>query len=81
MPCFYRNTQKMTKLSLAPFQGITDSVFRNVFAEHFNGIDKYYTPFFTAIQKDYSINLRGEETDPQQSYISNLTPHILSNDV
>ncbi len=80
MPCFYRNTQKMTKLSLAPFQGITDSVFRNVFAEHFNGIDKYYTPFFTAIQKDNSKNLRGEEIDPQHNDISILTPQILSND-
>ena len=28
-------------LSLAPFQGITDVVYRNVFKKHFRGIDKY----------------------------------------
>lgn len=67
-------------LSLAPFQGITDNVYRNIFAEHFCGIDKYYTPFFTAIQKDNSKNLRGEEIDPKCNDINILTPQILSND-
>ena len=50
-------------LSLAPFQGITDSVYRNLYKEYFTGIDKYYTPFFTGIHKDNSRSLRGEEID------------------
>ena len=50
----------METLSLAPFQGITDVVYRNVFKKHFAGIDKFYTPFFTGIQKDNSKSLRGE---------------------
>ncbi len=33
-------------LSLGPFQGITDFIYRQVFQKHFEGIDKFYTPFF-----------------------------------
>ena len=55
----------METLSLAPFQGITDVVYRNAFKKHFRGIDKFYTPFFTGIQKDNSKSLRGEEISPE----------------
>lgn len=70
----------MVTLSLAPFQGITDSVYRNLFKEHFDDIDKYYTPFFTGIHKENSRSLRGEEIDPQKNNAGILTPQILSND-
>lgn len=67
-------------LSLGPFQGITDAPFRKVFQKHFKGIDKYYTPFFTGIQKDHAKNLQGEEIDPNINDVSCLTPQILSTD-
>ena len=67
-------------LSLGPFQGITDAPFRNVFKRHFGGIDKYYTPFFTGIQKDHAKNLQVEEIDPQCNDVTTLTPQILSTD-
>ncbi|MBN2615892.1 MAG: tRNA-dihydrouridine synthase family protein [Bacteroidales bacterium] len=35
------------QLSLAPFQGITTPLFREVFTRHFKGVDKLYTAFFT----------------------------------
>lgn len=38
------NTQ--TKIYYAPFQGITTHVFRGVYARHFQGVDKLYTPYF-----------------------------------
>ena len=66
-------------LSLAPFQGITDVVYRNVFKKHFGGIDKYYTPFFTGIQKDNSKSLRGEEINPDFNDVNTVVPQILSN--
>ena len=69
----------MNKLSLAPFQGITDVVYRNVFMKHFGGIDKFYTPFFTGIQKDNSKSLRGEEIDPRFNDVNIVVPQILSN--
>ena len=67
-------------LSLAPFQGITDSVYRNLYKEYFTGIDKYYTPFFTGIHKDNSRSLRGEEIDVNCNDVNTLTPQILGND-
>lgn len=68
------------KLSLGPFQGITDAPFRNVYKRHFGGIDKYYTPFFTGIQKDHAKNLQVEEIDPLCNDVETLTPQILSTD-
>ena len=68
-------------LSLGPFQGITDAPFRNVFKQHFGGIDKFYTPFFTGIHKeDHAKNLQGEEIDPRCNDVETLTPQILSTD-
>ena len=68
-------------LSLGPFQGITDTPFRNVFKRHFGGIDKFYTPFFTGIHKEERAkNLQGEEIDPKHNNVENLTPQILSTD-
>ena len=68
------------KLSLGPFQGITDAPFRNVFKRHFGGIDKFYTPFFTGIQKDHAKNMQVEEIDPRYNDVETLTPQILSTD-
>lgn len=68
------------KLSLGPFQGITDAPFRNVFKKHFGGIDKFYTPFFTGIQKDHAKNMQVEEIDPHFNDVETLTPQILSTD-
>ena len=68
-------------LSLGPFQGITDAPFRNVFKRHFDGIDKFYTPFFTGIHKEeHAKNLQGEEIDPCCNDVETLTPQILSTD-
>ena len=68
------------RLSLGPFQGITDAPFRNVFKKHFGGIDKFYTPFFTGIQKDHAKNMQVEEIDPRYNEVETLTPQILSTD-
>ena len=68
------------RLSLGPFQGITDAPFRNVFKKHFGGIDKFYTPFFTGIQKDHAKNMQVEEIDPTCNDVETLTPQILSTD-
>lgn len=67
-------------LSLGPFQGITDMPFRNIYKTHFRGVDKFYTPFFTGIQKDNARNLRTEEIDPLHNDVATLTPQLLSTD-
>ncbi|MDR0969079.1 MAG: tRNA-dihydrouridine synthase family protein [Lentimicrobiaceae bacterium] len=68
------------KLSLGPFQGITDQVFRTTYTTYFQGIDKFYTPFFTSIQKDKAKNLQTDEIAPSLNNVETLTPQILSND-
>ena len=35
------------KIYFAPFQGITTQVFRAVYARHFEGVDKLFTPYFS----------------------------------
>lgn len=75
-----KQTMNSFRLSLGPFQGITDAPFRNVFKKHFGGIDKFYTPFFTGIQKDHAKNLQVEEIDPRFNDVETLTPQILSTD-
>jgi tRNA-dihydrouridine synthase len=67
-------------ISLGPFQGITDHIFRNHFETFFGSVDKLYTPFFTAIHKADSKNLQGAELDPVHNDISKLIPQILSNE-
>ncbi|MBU1369870.1 MAG: tRNA-dihydrouridine synthase family protein [Bacteroidetes bacterium] len=67
-------------LSLGPFQGITDHVFRNIFRLYFGGIDKMYTPFFTGIHKVNSKNLQGAEIDPLSNDTSSLVPQLLTNE-
>ena len=70
----------MITLSLAPFQGITDAVYRNLFKEYFSGIDKFYTPFFTGIHKENSRSLKVKEIDINYNDVNTLTPQILGND-
>ncbi|MGN0032677.1 MAG: tRNA dihydrouridine synthase [Candidatus Limimorpha sp.] len=69
----------MKALSLAPFQGITDVVYRNVFSKHFRGIDKFYTPFFTGVHKYNSKSLRTDEIDPSFNDTKTVVPQLLSN--
>lgn len=37
----------LPKIYFAPFQGITTQVFRAVYARHFIGVDKLFTPYFS----------------------------------
>ncbi|MCR5645345.1 MAG: tRNA-dihydrouridine synthase family protein [Bacteroidales bacterium] len=51
-----------------------------MFTPAFGGIDKFYTPFFTGIQKDHAKNMQVEEIDPTCNDVETLTPQILSTD-
>lgn len=70
----------MLKLSLGPFQGITDVYFRKLFQKYFGGIDKYYTPFFTSIYKAGNRSLRTDEISAAMNDVKTLSPQILSHD-
>ena len=72
--------QPLVEIQFGPFQGITDVHYRNVFQNYFTGIDKFFTPFFSGIQKENSKNLKTDEINPLFNDINHLIPQLLSND-
>jgi len=72
---------KVNKFSLAPLQGITDYRFRNVFSQHFIGLDAAYTPFIR-LQNDKTIK-KSQLIDilPDNNRGLNIIPQILTNEV
>ena len=70
----------VTEIQMAPFQGITTSVYRKVYAKHFTGIDKMFTPFFTNIYKE-GLNRRGK-VELNDTILNGVpvVPQILSKD-
>ena len=65
---------------LAPFQGITGSVYREVYTTYFQGIDKLFTPFFTGIHSTKSIAAKIGELDRTSHHNIPVIPQVLSND-
>lgn len=69
------------KIYLAPFQGITGATFRTIYTNHFGGVDKLFTPFFTSIQHDNKLTPRRlAELGPPQVNSIQVVPQILSKD-
>jgi len=65
---------------MAPFQGITGDVFREVYTRYFEGVDKLYTPFFTGIYKKKNLITRSDELSVTEHNRIPLVPQILSKD-
>lgn len=71
---------KSYNIYLAPFQGITGSVFRKIYTGHFKGVDKLFTPFFTGIYKKKNLITRSDELENTKYGNASLIPQILSKD-
>lgn len=67
------------EFSLAPLQGITDFVFRNLFNKHFTGVDKYYTPFLRLLNDKTLKKAQIKDVLPENNSDINLIPQILCN--
>jgi len=65
---------------MAPFQGITNLVFRKIYTRHFYGVDKLLTPFFTGIHKQKVNSLRSRELLHTKENGIPVVPQILSKD-
>lgn len=66
---------------LAPFQGITGVTFRKVYSKHFQGVDKLFTPFFTAINNELKLPARKQaELGCSSENGVEVVPQILSKD-
>jgi len=68
------------KVYVAPFQGITTRVFREVFTRHFPGTDKLFTAFFTGIHNEKSLRSRQKELEKVSHNGVSVVPQILSKD-
>ncbi|MDO9512879.1 MAG: tRNA-dihydrouridine synthase family protein [Bacteroidales bacterium] len=67
-------------LYLAPFQGITDYIFRSAFATHFGGLDAVFTPYL-ANSPGGKVNPRKlRDFLPQNNEAIKTIPQILSKD-
>jgi len=61
-------------IQLAPIKGVTDRVFRNIFASHFSGIDSALAPFIIKGESESRIKSLAPEMNP---FIKTV-PQILS---
>lgn len=70
-----------TQIYLAPFQGITGVTFRSVYTNYFQGVDKLFTPFFTAINFEMKLPARklAELGSPSENRVE-VVPQVLSKD-
>ena len=68
-------------ISMAPIQGITDFRFRNVFNQHFKGVDFYYAPYIRMDKGLIIPKARQKDVDPKNNEGLNLIPQVMSNDV
>lgn len=64
---------------LAPIQGFTDYIFRNAYAEVFEGIDKYFIPYITVNHSDI-LHKHEREILPENNRQEKVVPQILAKD-
>lgn len=69
-----------TQIYLAPFQGITGTIYRETFARHFGGVDKMLTPFLQALSKKATYRERLFELEKTALKHIEIVPQILSKD-
>jgi len=63
---------------LAPVQGITDRIYRNLFAVHFKGVDVAVAPFVSASKRMKDVRKLLVELDPVKNTGLPVIPQIMS---
>ena len=69
-----------TTIILAPLQGFTDVTFRNVFSDHFSGLDEAVAPFISTMGQMRLKPSRIKDVDPENNKKLFVVPQILGND-
>ena len=68
-------------LSLAPMEGVTGYVFRAVYADCFDGIDRFYTPFVAPPRVGSGFGTKPmKELDPERNRELDVVPQLLTKD-
>ena len=66
--------------SLAPMEGVTDSVYRQICHRMFAPFDRYYTPFLTPTRDRLITARQRRELDPERNAGLDTVPQLLTND-
>ncbi len=64
---------------MAPLEGMTGYLFRQVYRELFGDADKYFTPFLSPTEKKLLKSRERREVAPENNAGQNLVPQILTN--
>jgi len=64
---------------LAPLQGFTDVTYRNVFSDHFSGVDEAVAPFISTMGQKRLKPSRIKDVNPVNNKKMFTTPQILGN--
>ena len=72
-------TKNNTTIILAPLQGFTDVTFRNVFSDHFSGVDEAVAPFISTMGQMRLKPSRIKDVDPENNKKLFVVPQILGN--
>lgn len=67
------------KIILAPLQGYTDAVYRQVYVRHFTGVDAALAPFISTMGEERLKPSRIREVLPEHNKGLPITPQILGN--
>ncbi|WP_299977698.1 tRNA-dihydrouridine synthase family protein [Desulfobacula sp.] len=68
-----------TTIILAPLQGFTDVTYRNVFSDHFSGVDEAVAPFISTMGQMRLKPSRIKDVDPENNKKLFVVPQILGN--
>lgn len=68
-----------TTIILAPLQGFTDVTYRNVFSDHFSGVDEAVAPFISTMGQMRLKPSRIKDVDPENNKTLFVVPQILGN--
>ena len=66
------------RYDFAPLDGITKTVFRQVWNDHFGGVDRYFIPFFSPTSEHVMMNRDLKELDRSRNAGLTLVPQVMT---
>ncbi len=72
-----KDLQIQLNIAMAPMEGVTTAVYRRVYQKHFDGVDRFFTPFLSVKGLKRFAQRENREILPFQA---NLVPQLLTND-
>ena len=74
------NEPKAPQIYFAPFQGITDHIYRNAHRKIYGGIDKYFTPYVSKLEGNLHSQKKFDDLKPEWNDVKTVVPQVLSMD-